>query len=317
MKENKNCRLILDSCSDLPRQVLDDAGIEFFRFPFNMNDGEHLDDLGQSMGAKEFYDRMRTGEVSVTAQLPVPTLEEVFENAAEEGTPTVYLAFTGGLSGTFESAQMVAETVRQRHPGFELYLVDTLLASIGEGFLVYEAMRQLERGLTAKQLAEWAEEARWFVSCHFTVDDLEYLRRGGRIPTAAAAVGTKLNIKPMLSFNADGSLAMTGVARGRKKALKALANVYKGNFPDGSSPDETIVIGSADCDKDADWLEEHLDLPKGAIPPLRCNIGPTIGSHVGPGMVAIATWGPDRRGKGSFADKLADKVSAEEEHDDE
>ena len=223
---------------------------------------------------------------------------------AADGTPTVYLAFTGGLSGTFASTQRVAEAVRERHPDFELYLLDTMLASVAEGFLVYEAIRQLERGLSAKQLYDWASEARWYVNAMFTVDDLEYLRRGGRIPAAAATIATKLNIKPLLGFNLDGSLAMTGVARGRKKSLKALVNFYGEMSAGEGDIDETVVVASADAEKDADWIEEHLERPEGSIPALRCSVGPTIGSHVGPDMVALVTWGPDRRGKGSFADKF-------------
>lgn len=308
MTGRAKCKLILDSCCDLPKRVLDDAGVEFFQFPFNMNDGEHLDDLGESMAPKEFYDRLRTGEVSGTAQIPIPILTEAFERAAEEGMPTVYLAFTKGLSGTFETAQRLADEVREKHPGFELYVVDTKLASVAEGLLVFEAIRQRDRGLTAKQLAEWAEEARWFVNCIFIVDELEHLRRGGRIPDAAATIGAKLNIKPTLSFNFDGTLALTGIARGRKKALKAMVKFYEDNHIDGSGSDETVIIASADCDKDADWVEDHLHRPEGSIPVLRCNIGPVIGSHVGPGMVALVIWGEDRRKKISVADRIASKL---------
>ena len=310
MASDAKCRLILDSCCDLPRHILDDEGVEFFRFPFNMNDGEHLDDLWQTMKPKEFYDRLRAGEVSSTAQIPIPVLEERFEAAAQEGTPTVYLAFTAGLSGTYDTAKTLAQQVRERHPGFELYTVDTTLACVAEGFLVYEAIRQWKRGLTAKQLAAWAEEARWHVAAQFTVDDLEFLRRGGRIPGAAAALGTKLDVKPLLGFNLDGSLAMTGIARGRKKSLKALVRYYAENKLADAGPDETVVVASADADKDAAWVEEHLERPEDCIPALRCDVGPVIGSHTGPGMVAVVFWGPDRRGRGSFADRLADDVSA-------
>ena len=311
MKDVK-CRLVLDSCCDLPRQILDDAGVEFLQFPFVMNDGEHLDDLGVSMTPKEFYDRLRAGEVSGTAQIPLATLQETFEGWAEDGTPTVYLAFTRGLSGTYETVEKVAAEVRGRHPDFELYTVDTLLASVAEGLLVFEAIRQRDRGLSARQLADWAEEARWYVDCMFTLDELESLRRGGRIPSAVARLGTALKIKPTLSINIDGTLGMTGVSRGRKKSLKALVAYWKANHATGVGSDETIIVASADADKDATWVEEHLDRPKGSIPALRCDIGPVIGSHVGPGMVAIVFWGSDRRTKVSRADQIADEVSGTE-----
>ena len=313
MKSKARCNLRLDSCCDLPRSLLVDADVTFFEFPYVMNDGEHADDMWQSMEPKEFYDRLRKGEVSGTAQIPMPVLTETFEKAAEAGVPTVYLAFTSGLSGTYETARRLAAEVVERHPGFELYVVDTRLASIAEGLLVYEAIRQRDRGLSARQLAEWAEEARWYVNSSFTVDELEHLRRGGRIPDAAASIGAKLNIKPMLSFNLDGSLSMTGIARGRKKALKALVKFYEDTHTDGGGSDETIIIASADAENDAKWVEEHLGRPEGSIPAIRTSIGPVIGSHVGPGMVAMVMWGPDRRKNVSIADRIANKLSSDEQ----
>lgn len=310
MKSKARCKLILDSCCDLPAVILNDGEVDYFQFPYIMNDGEHPDDLWQSMEPKEFYDRLRKGEVSGTAQIPLPTLTEMFENAAKEGTPTVYLAFTSGLSGTFDTATRIAEEVCERYPDFELYVVDTKLASIAEGLLVYEAIRQRDRGLSAKQLAEWAEEARWYVNACFTLEDLESLRRGGRIPDAAATLGDKLKIKPMLGFNQDGSLALTGVARGRKKALKALTKFFEDNRGENSF-DDTVLVASADAEGDMRWVEEHLDRPKEAIPAIHCSVGPVIGSHVGPGMVALVFWGPDRRKSISIADRIANKLSSD------
>ena len=311
MNDKTTCNLILDSCCDLPRNIVDNAGVTFLRFPFNMNDGEHLDDLWQSMGSKDFYDRLRGGETSSTSQVPMHTLSETFEKAAAAGVPTVYLGFTGGLSGTFETAERVAADVRATHPGFELYLVDTMLASVPEGLLVHEAIRQRDRGLSARQLAEWAEEARWFVYTLFTLDGLEHLRRGGRIPDAAAYAGAKLNIKPLLDFNLDGSLAFAGAARGRKRSLKALVAAYKDNAHVIEGVSDMVMVGSADAAHDAQWVAEHLDRPETSLPPLMCEIGPVIGSHVGPGMVCITFWGPDRRKTASIADRIASKFSKE------
>lgn len=313
MKSKTCCRLLLDSCCDLPRSVLDDAGVDFFRFPFIMNDGEHFDDLGVTMTPKEFYDRLRNGEVSGTAQVPYPMLLEKFEEAAEDGTPTVYLAFTSGLSGTYETVERVAAEIREKYPEFELYTVDTKLASVAEGLLVYEAIRQHQHGLTAQQLAEWAEEARWYVHCLFTVDSLEPLRRGGRIPDMAAVAGAKLDIKPLLNIDLNGALALAGVSRGRKKSLKALVTYYQENRDTDSSAPQTIIVGHADDEGAAKWVEGKLDLPENALPPIRCDIGPTIGSHVGPGMVALVFWGPDRRVATSIADRIASKLGKDKQ----
>ena len=312
VKSKIQCRLILDSCCDLPADVLNTAEVEYLQFPFVMNDGEHLDDLWQSMESREFYDRLRKGEVSGTAQIPVSELMEMFERCAQEGTPTVYLAFTSGLSGTFETVQRIAEKIREEHPDFELYVVDTKLASIAEGILAYEAIKQRNRGLSAKQLAEWANEARWYVNCLFTVDDLEYLRRGGRIPAAAASIGSKLNIKPLLRFDLDGGLTMMGVARGRKKALKALVKQYDEESADERGSGDIVLVASSEAEGDMKWVEDRLDRPETSIPAIRCTVGPVIGSHVGPGMVAVAYWGPDRRKNISIADRIANKINAEE-----
>lgn len=313
MLEDKiQCRLILDSCCDLPVETLNTSNVEYLKFPFIMNDGEHLDDMWTSMEAKEFYDRMRKGEVSGTSQIPVPELVEMFEACAKDGTPTVYLAFSSGLSGTFGTVLQVAERIREDYPDFELYAVDTKLASIAEGLLAYEAINQRNRGLSAKQLADWATEARWFVNCLFTVDDLEYLRRGGRIPAAAATIGSKLNIKPLLAFDLDGGLSMMGIARGRKKSLKSLVKQYDDDHADGRGPNSTVLVASADCEGDAKWVEEHLDRPEGALPAIKCSIGPVIGSHVGPGMVAVSFWGPDRRENISIADRIANTINSKE-----
>ena len=305
--QKTNCRLVLDSCCDLPREILDEAGIEFFQFPFMMNDGEHLDDMGATMSHKDFYDRLRNGEVSGTAQIPLPTLMSKFKEYAKDGTPTVYLAFTAGLSGTFETVERVVEDLQKKYPKWECYVVDTLMASVAEGLLVYEAIRQYHRGMTAKELAAWAEEARWYVHCLFTCDGLESLRRGGRIPDAAARLGEKLSLNPLLDFNPDGSLALAGVSRGRKKSLKALVEIYKNDHVE-EGEGTSIIVASADDEGSAKWVAEHLDLPKNSVPPLMSNIGPVIGSHVGPGMVAIVFWGEDRREKISIADRIAGKL---------
>ena len=308
---NSKCRLVLDSCCDLPRRVLDEAGVEFLQFPYMMNDGEHFDDLGVSMPPKEFYDRLRCGEVSGTAQIPLPVIMEKFEEWAAEGSPTVYLAFTGGLSGTFETVERIVADLRPKYPDWECYIVDTLMASVAEGLLVYEAIHQYKAGMTAKQLAEWASEARWFVHALFTCENLDALRRGGRVPDAAARFGDALDVKPMLNFNPDGSLALAGMVRGRKKSLKALVKEFENDHVKEYDPRGNIIVASADAEDDAKWVASHLGIPKEGVPPMMCNIGPTIGSHVGPGMLAIVFWGEDRRKSLSIADRIANKFSKE------
>lgn len=160
------------------------------------------------------------------------------------------LSFSSGLSGSYNTAMIIRDQLVAEHPEAELYVVDTLLASIAEGFLVYEAIRQRDRGLTAKEMVDWAEEARYYIDAEFMVDDLEALRRGGRIPASVALAGSKLDVKPLLNIALDGKLSLTGVARGRKKGIKQLAEYYTKHVSDEGAA-RFAVIGNADCPKDA------------------------------------------------------------------
>ena len=250
----QRCNLILDSCCDLPFEVIDKPGIELLRFPYIMSDGEHLDDLYQTTSAHDFYQAMRDGEEPTTAQVAVPVFQEAFGRAIESGVPTVYLSFTSGLSGSFDVACLVRDQLLAEHPEAELYLVDTLQASVAEGLLVYEAIQQRDKGLTARELAEWASEARFFVDAEFMVEDLESLRRGGRIPGSVAYAGSKLDVKPLLTIATDGKLSLSGVARGRKKGIKQLVEYYQRRVAK-EGPGRCVVVAHADCQNEDDRLK--------------------------------------------------------------
>lgn len=301
------CNLIIDSCCDLPHEVVDREGVYLLKFPYIDGEGEHLDDLFSTRMAHDFYEAMRNGSEPHTAQIPMTALREAFEWAHEQGKPAVYLGFSSGLSGTFDTACLYLEQVKQEIPDLDVRMVDTQVASIAEGFLVYEAMRQRERGLTADEMVAWAEEAHFFVDRQFMVDDLDALRRGGRIPASVAYAGSKLDVKPLLGITADGKLAVTGVARGRKKGIKALYEYYL-KRRSSDAPGQNVVIGNADCPKDAERLMNLLSKEDDSLMFLETNIGPVIGSHVGPGMIAIVFWGQDARNDISMADRIANKV---------
>ncbi|WP_346773609.1 DegV family protein [Adlercreutzia sp. ZJ304] len=303
----RRCNLIVDSCCDLPVELLNREGVTLLKFPYIVGERTFEDDMFQTLGASDFYDAMRKGAQPSTSQLSVPVLTTAFEAAAEDGTPTVYLSFTSGLSGSFSVAEMVRDQVLSRHEGFELYLVDTRLASIAEGVVVFEAINQMEKGLTAEELAQWASEARYFVDCEFMVDDLDTLQRGGRIPSSVAVAGAALDVKPMLTIDTDGTLKLVGVARGRKKGIKQLAEYYAKHV-DFNGRGNYVMVGNTDCEKDMARLCDSLN--KGGENPLiiKSSIGPVIGSHVGPGMLAIAFWGSDQRENMSVADRIANRI---------
>lgn len=303
----QKCNLIVDSCCDLPPEMLERDDIQLLKFPYIVDGKTFDDDMYTSIMATEFYDLMRNGSEPSTAQLSVPLLTAAFETAAAEGVPTVYLSFTSGLSGSYDTALLVRDQVLQSRPDLELYIVDTKLASIAEGLLVYEAIRQMDRGLTARELAEWAEEVRYFVDCEFMVEDLEALRRGGRIPASVAVAGAALDVKPLLTIDIEGKLQLVGVARGRKKGIKALVEHFQKNTANDELS-EYMVLGNADCPKDAQRLQDALRKVDERMVFINGNIGPVIGSHVGVGMLALAFWGSDKRERLSVADRIARRV---------
>jgi DegV family protein with EDD domain len=312
---NRKCNLIIDSCCDLPADLVASFGVDLIEFTFLMSDGEHLDDLGVSMPYHEFYERMRKGEQPKTAQVPYASLLRSFKRACESGVPAVYLCFTGALSGTYDTAVQVRNDLMTDYPQSELYVVDTKLPSAAEGLLVIEAMRQLDRGLTASEMVAWAEEARYYVNGFFTLPDLESLRRGGRIPDMAAIAGAKLDIKPIITYDTDGRLTFFGVARGRKKSIRQLLQAYQERRQD--CQDTTVIVASADALKEQRALAEQiLKITEGKTSLWQTQVGPVIGSHVGPGMLAVVFWGPDRRKRISLGDRIANIVSGKGDFDE-
>ena len=215
------CRIVVDTCSDIAPQVAGALEVDILGFPYILDGVEYTDDIWTSISPKEFYDKLRDGAHATTSAVSLGRYLEFFNQCAEEGTPTVYLCFTSALSSSYNSAVNAAEQVRREHPDFELYVVDNSLpCSCGE-LLAIEAVRQRAAGLSAKQLAQWANEAKTCVHGYFTLDNLDALAAGGRIPPAAAQLSSKLDIKPELSFDLSGSLTLLGVNRGRKKALRS------------------------------------------------------------------------------------------------
>lgn len=304
---NPTCTLIIDSCCDLPHDVVDVDGVHVVNFSYNTKTGSHKDDMYATLTAHDFYDAMREGDEPTTSQVPPGEFIETFTWAYEQGKPAVFLSFSSALSGSYEAACMAADQIKEEHPDFELYVVDTKLASVAEGLLVYEAIKQQQNGMTAAELAAWAEEALYYVHGYFMVSDLESLHRGGRIPASVAIVGSKLDAKPLLGFGLDGSLALVGVSRGRKKGMRSLIDYFERNREDRAES-AVVLIGNADCPKDAARLVDLLEKVEADPVVVDCSIGPVIGCHVGPDMLAIVFWGKDRRETVSMVDRIANKV---------
>lgn len=301
------CNLIIDSCCDLPTDLINVDGVTLLEFPYLMDEQEFSDDLFTTITPHEFYEKMRKGADCSTAQIPYLVLETAFKEALESGIPTVYIGFSSGLSGTFSTAELIADQLKDEYPHGELYVVDSKLASIAEGVLIFEAIRQRNKGLTAKEMVGWVNEAHNYVNEQFTLDSLEWLKKGGRIPASVAFAGSKLDVKPVLAISLDGTLSLTGVARGRKKSIRQLVDFYESHV-DETGVGMHVIIGNADCPKDAEKLKEMLLKVDPTLLFLDAAIGPVIGSHVGPGMLAVAFMGKDAREEMSVSDRIAKKI---------
>lgn len=304
------CNYIIDSCCDLPREVIDRPGVELLQFPYIQENVEHFDDLFTSTTPKEFYAPMRKGKFPSTAQIPLPIMEAAFRRAIESGVPTVYLGFSSGLSGNFGTAVMLHDQLLEEYPDAKFYVVDTLLASLPEGFLVVEALKQREDGLTAEEIVAWVEEIRYYVGVIFMLDGFDALAAGGRIPSGVALAGSKLDVKPLLTIDTEGKLSVIGFARGRKKAFKQMVEYYKKNVIDIGRKG-WVFAGSADAPKDVNHIIDLLHKDDETLPVLTSTVGPVIGSHVGPEMVCIAFWTNDRRKEISISQRIARKVKGE------
>ena len=306
----RTCRIVVDSPADLAPEIAQRLGVRVIPFSYVTPEGEFQDDLWSSRDPHEFYEMMRKNpDIRITTASVTPgRYMEIFREEAAEGLPILYLALTAGLSSSIDSARQAAKAVMEEMPGVKIYVLDNLCPSLAAELLALEVVRQAAEDLTFEELCCWAEDARYFVQGYFTLDSLHWLSLGGRIPATAANVGGKLDIKPELTYDRTGALSMRGMCRGRKKALRAILQDFRENYV--HDPVLPIAIASADAEKDADWLEAQIRKEKGCedVVVIRSAISPVIGSHVGPGMVAIAFWGTDRREQLSLTDRIARKV---------
>lgn len=283
--------LVVDSCSDLTAAIVESLGICELHFPFTIAGEEHEDDFGRTFPHKAFYDAMRAGAEPTTAQIPRRAFDEAFTMAATQNRTAIYLGFSSELSSTFDSAFLSRQSILEEFPDADIRVVDTLGASIAEGLFVYEAARMLGAGASADELTVWAEANRTRVNGYFTLDDLESLKRGGRISDAAAAAGMALDIKPILLLDREGKLTLKRSVRGRKKSLSALIDIMAERV---ETPVGTVAIGHADAPAEAEKLRQTVIDRFAPAEVLVLQVGPVIGAHVGPGMVAMSFWGAER-----------------------
>jgi len=284
--------LATDSCCDLPHALAEELGLTVLEFPFTLDGEQHFDDLGVSMPAAVFYDAMRAGAAPTTAQVPMTSYLRAFTSAAESGTPMLFLSFSSGLSGTFDAALIARDSVLASHPAAQIRVVDTLSAAALQALLVIEAARRRDDGASFEELSAWAESEKRCANGYFTTESLESLRRGGRVSDMAAFAGTMLDVKPILRVNGRGELVVDRAVRGRRKSLRAIAEAFAKRA--AATENGTVVVAHGDAAADAAVLEELLRERADIGRIVTVDVGPVIGTHTGPGMVAAAFWGTDR-----------------------
>ena len=284
--------IMTESTCDLPREYIDaHPCLEVVPMVFQFGAEEQLDIAGQTDNHLN-YERLRAGEVATTSQLNSDYLYGQMKKHLQNGDDVLYLAFSSGLSGTCSNGMLAANELRGEFPERKLTVVDTLCPSLMEGMLAIMTAERLERtGEDVDALAAWVETIKPRLNAWFTVDDLKFLKRGGRISAASAAIGTMLSIKPVLHVDDEGHLIAMSKERGRKRALKALVDRMEAQQVDKDTP---IYIGHGDCPEDAQAVAAMIKERFGREVTLINYIGMVIGAHSGPGTVALFFVGKNR-----------------------
>ncbi|MBO5798363.1 MAG: DegV family protein [Clostridia bacterium] len=278
-----------DSACDIPAETLKAWGVPFCELTFQFDDSETTY-TNQDMSSKDFYQKMREGRIAKTAAANAEQFRVAFEEELKKGNDVLYLGFSSGLSTTYNCARMAAEELAEAYPDHKVLTVDSLSASAGFGLLLYLTLQKKQEGATIEEAAAFAEETRMHLCHWFTVDDLVYLKRGGRISPAVALLGGVLGIKPVLHMDDEGHLISMSKVRGRKAALKALADKFHELAVDKDGP---IYISHGDCMEDVEVLKEMLAAHGGTVD-LVVNVGSVIGAHSGPGTMALFFVGKER-----------------------
>ncbi|BDR75894.1 DegV family protein [Clostridium tetani] len=287
-----NTVILTDSSCDLPLEYIEENNIKFLSLTYNLSYGSFPDDFGKTMSHEKFYNELRKGELSTTSQINAYSFRKCFEELIKENKSILYLGFSSVLSGCINSAEIAKNELLEEYPKADITIINTKSAAIGQGLLILKAVEMLKKGSSKEDIISWIETYKYNMNHWFIVDDLMYLKKGGRLSTFSSAIGTLMNVKPMLTLNNEGAIVNTANIRGRKKAIKSLLEVYEKNRE--NFEDETIGISHSDCLEDAQYLKE-LILEKYNIKNILIgSIGPVIGSHTGPNALTLCFLGKKR-----------------------
>ncbi len=285
--------IITDSTCDLSPKLVNEMEIEVIPMEFLIGDDTyHNYPDEREISSHDFYDRLRGGETSVTNQITPMVLTDILEPVLQSGKDILYIVFSSGLSATFNNALQTTQELQKKYPERKVYAVDSRSASSGEGLLVYHAAQKRREGLSIDELRNWVTENRGSLAHWFTVDDLNHLKRGGRVSGAAALVGTVLGIKPVLHVDNEGHLIPVEKVRGRRQSLDALVEHMARTAVKPES--QVIFIGQGDSLEDAEYVAQQVKERFGVKRVEINSIGPVVGSHTGPGIIALFYLGKNR-----------------------
>lgn len=285
-------QLFCDSNSEIPYWYAKEYGLSVVRMPYVICDEEYYYDLGEHTDFKDFYAKERAGNMPTTAGLNCQNYTEIYEPTLAAGKDILMISFSSALSGTHQMLEQARQELLKKYPERSFDVVNTLSISMGAGLIVYYAAKMWKAGATRQEIIKWVEDNRMRVNHWFSVDDLYHLKRGGRISGAAALMGTMMELKPILTVNREGKLVVAEKAKGRKRAIKTLLDKMEENI---ENPEEQlIVVLHADAPEDAAYLERRIK-EKYNPKELWVNyVGPVIGTHCGPGTIAVLFMGKER-----------------------
>lgn len=282
-----------DTTTDLPESYIQDNGLFLLSLSYTL-EGETYD-RNHELPVKVFYNKMRSGSLPTTSQVNPDAAMEVFEELiTKHNCDILHIAFSSGLSGSYNSTCIGAAEIAEKYPDRKIVVIDSLCASLGEGLLVHKALENQKKGMSLEENAQWIEENKLHFVHNFTVDDLFHLHRGGRVSKTSAILGTMINIKPILHVDDEGHLIALSKVRGRKKSLTTLVESMEKQMGAFREQNDIVFISHGDCEEDAQFVADTIKQRLGIDSFLINHIGPTIGTHAGPGTIALFYMGEYR-----------------------
>lgn len=285
--------ILTDSSADLGADMVQQLDVQVLPLSFSMDQQiYHNYPDNREIDPHAFYQLLRQGQVATTSAINVAQYTDALEPLLQAGKDVLVLAFSSGLSTTYNSSRIAVEELSEKYPERKIYTVDTLCASLGQGLLVYLAVKEQKKGRSIEEVRDWVEENKLHLCHQFTVDDLHFLKRGGRISATTAVVGSMLQIKPVLHVDNEGHLINIAKARGRQASLKALVDKMEKTAIDPAN--QVVFISHGDCPEDAQAVEQMVKERFGVKEVYINYVGPVIGAHSGPGTLALFYVGTER-----------------------